>query len=145
MKIYKLVTVTDSVLDAFNKLIPQLSSSCPLPTKKDLEDIVSSNNTLLFVAEENNEILGTLTLVFNKIPTGNKVWIEDVVVDNTARGKGVGKELTLFAIEYVTKQSIKSINLTSSPDRVVANKLYQKLGFIKRKTNVYRLMVLSHL
>lgn len=141
MEIYEVKTVTDNTLNAFRKLIPQLSSSCTLPTKKDLENIVSSNNTLLFIAEENKTILGTLTLVFNKIPTGNKVWIEDVVVDKTARGKGVGRALTLFAIEYVKKQNIKSINLTSSPERVVANKLYQKLGFVKRETNVYRLMI----
>jgi ribosomal protein S18 acetylase RimI-like enzyme len=141
MKIYKLVTVTDSVLNAFRKLIPQLSSSCDLPTKKDLDDIINSNNTQLFIAEENNEIIGTLTLVFNKIPTGYKVWIEDVVVDNRARGKGVGKALTQFAIEYTSNENIKNINLTSSPDRVVANKLYQKLGFVKRETNVYRLTI----
>tara|TARA_R110002096_G_scaffold395697_1_gene591210 strand:+ start:165 stop:605 length:441 start_codon:yes stop_codon:yes gene_type:complete len=141
MKIYKLTTVTDHIVDAFKKLIPQLSSSSTLPNKKDLEGIVNSNNAILFIAEENNVILGTLTLVFNKIPTGDKVWIEDVVVDNAARGKGIGKELTLFAIEYVRKKDIKSINLTSSPDRVAANKLYQKLGFVKRVTNVYNLKV----
>ncbi|MGC1204929.1 MAG: GNAT family N-acetyltransferase [Flavobacteriaceae bacterium] len=141
MKIYKLTTVTDHIVDAFKKLIPQLSSSSTLPNKKDLEGIVNSNNAILFIAEENNVILGTLTLVFNKIPTGDKVWIEDVVVDNAARGKGIGKELTLFAIEYVRKKEIKSINLTSSPDRVAANKLYQKLGFVKRVTNVYNLKV----
>tara|TARA_R110000868_G_scaffold369110_1_gene632330 strand:+ start:516 stop:956 length:441 start_codon:yes stop_codon:yes gene_type:complete len=141
MKIYKLTTVTDHIVDAFKKLIPQLSSSRTLPNKKDLEGIVNSNNAILFIAEENNVILGTLTLVFNKIPTGDKVWIEDVVVDNAARGKGIGKELTLFAIEYVRKKDIKSINLTSSPDRVAANKLYQKLGFVKRVTNVYNLKV----
>ncbi|MEW4924111.1 GNAT family N-acetyltransferase [Algibacter sp. 2305UL17-15] len=141
MKIYKLITVTESVLNAFKKLIPQLSSSCDLPTKDDLEAIVNSNNTLLFIAEEHNDILGTLSLVFNKIPTGDKVWIEDVVVDKAARGKGVGKKLIQFAIEYTTSKNIKKINLTSSPDRIAANKLYQKLGFIKRETNVYRLTI----
>ena len=129
------------LLKAFIKLIPQLSTSCILPNQKDLEDIVSSGNTMLFIAEENNNILGTLTLVFNKIPTGNKVWIEDVVVDNAARGKGVGEKLTQFAIEFTANKGIKSINLTSSPDRIAANKLYQKLGFIKRETNVYRLTI----
>ncbi|WP_282073502.1 GNAT family N-acetyltransferase [Polaribacter atrinae] len=141
MKIYKLETVNENVLKAFRKLIPQLSTSCVLPSQKDIEDIVNSSNTILFIAEENNNILGTLTLVFNKIPTGNKVWIEDVVVDNDARGKGVGEKLTQFAIEYTANKEIKSVNLTSSPDRVVGNKLYQKLGFIKRDTNVYRLTI----
>ena len=139
MKIYKLTIVTDQVLNAFRKLVPQLAPGNPLPTKKDLEAIVNSSSTRLFIAEENGQILGTLSLVFTKIPTGDKIWIEDVVVDNAARGKGVGEHLMAFAIDYVKNQNIKTINLTSSPDRVAANTLYQKLGFIKRETNVYRL------
>src|SRR5690606_16250722 len=114
MKIYKLTTVTDQVLDAFRRLIPQLAPDCALPTKKDLEAIVNSGTTLLFIAEEDNDILGTLTLVFNKIPTGDKIWIEDVVVDKSARGKGVGVKLMEFSIAYVRNKNIKSINLTSS-------------------------------
>ena len=141
MKIYELTTVKVDIVNVFKKLIPQLSPNCSLPTKKDLEAIVNSSNTLLFIAEENNEILGTMTLVLNKIPTGDKVWIEDVVVDKSTRGKGVGKALIETAIEYATKNNIKKINLTSSPDKVIANKLYQKLGFVKRETNVYRLTV----
>lgn len=141
MKIYKLITVTDEVVHAFEKLVPQLAPDCTLPSKEDLQAIVDSNHTILFMAEEHNELLGTLTLVLNKIPTGNKVWIEDVVVDSSARGKGVGEALIQFAVAYVKDQNITSINLTSSPDRVAANKLYQKLGFIKRQTNVYRLTI----
>lgn len=141
MKIYKLITVTDEVVRAFEKLVPQLAPDCTLPSKEDLQAIVDSNHTILFMAEEHNELLGTLTLVLNKIPTGNKVWIEDVVVDSSARGKGVGEALIQFAVAYVKDQNITSINLTSSPDRVAANKLYQKLGFIKRQTNVYRLTI----
>ena len=139
MKIYKLTAVTDEVLTAFRTLIPQLAPDCILPTKEDLEVIVKSDTTLLFMAEENNEVLGTLTLVFNKIPTGDKVWIEDVVVDASARGKGVGIKLLEFSIAYAELKGIKNINLTSSPDRVAANNLYRKLGFIQRETNVYRL------
>lgn len=141
MKIYMLTTVNETVLNAFRKLIPQLSSHCVLPTEKDLKDIVNSNSVQLFIAEENNEILGTMTLVFNKIPTGDKLWIEDVVVDKVARGKGLGKELIQFAIKYAKNKNVKTINLTSSPERVAANKLYQKLGFMLRETNVYRLII----
>ncbi|WP_147677874.1 GNAT family N-acetyltransferase [Algibacter pacificus] len=139
MKIYRLVTVTEAVLEAMQALIAQLTSDCLLPTKASLEDIANSDNTLLFLAEENNEIIGTMTLVLNKIPTGDKVWIEDVVVNKTARRKGVGKALIEAAITYATENNIKKINLTSSPERVAGNKLYQKLGFVKRETNVYRL------
>lgn len=141
MHIYKLQTVTDDVVKAFSGLIPQLSSSCDVPTKKNLEAIVNSENTVLIVAEENKEILGTLTLVFNLIPTGEKVWIEDVVVDKSARGKSVGEKLVQFAIDYTLNKGIHKINLTSSPERIAANKLYQKLNFKSRETNVYRLTI----
>ncbi|TXE09146.1 GNAT family N-acetyltransferase [Gelidibacter salicanalis] len=139
MKIYKLTLVTDEVVEAFANLIPQLAPGCQLPTKGDLEAIVNSNQTLLFMAEEHNEILGTMTLVVNKIPTGDKVWIEDVVVDKSARGKGVGVKLIQFSIDYAKTEKLMSINLTSSPERIAANQLYQKLGFVQRETNVYRL------
>ncbi|WP_027125962.1 GNAT family N-acetyltransferase [Gelidibacter mesophilus] len=141
MKIYKLTTVTDKVVTAFEKLIPLLAPDVVLPTKEDLEAIVGSGNTLLFIAEDANEIVGTLTLVVNKIPTGDKIWIEDVVVDTSVRGKGVGIKLMDFSMTYAKNKRMKSINLTSSPERVAANTLYQKLGFVKRETNVYRLMI----
>lgn len=141
MNIYKLEKITPNVIQDFNRLIPQLSEDCNLPTFKDLEDIINSECTNLFVVEENNEIIGTLSLVFNKIPTGKKTWIEDVVVDKTFRGKGIGKELILFAIKYAKNNNLASINLTSNPERESANKLYQKLNFFKRKTNVYRFYV----
>lgn len=138
MKISEVDKVNDYVLNAIENLIPQLSSTSKIPTRTDLETIVNSNSTYLFIAEEDNNILGTLTLVFNKIPTGEKAWIEDVVIDKLARGKGVGKSLTQFAIDYAISKGVTKIDLTSSPERIAANKLYQKLGFKKRTTNVYR-------
>ncbi|WP_248724348.1 GNAT family N-acetyltransferase [Seonamhaeicola sp. ML3] len=141
MTITELESVTDDVINAFENLIPQLSSSSPLPSKEDLETIVNSDTTKLFVAKEGNDIVGTLTLVFNKIPTGEKAWIEDVVVSGSVRGKGVGKRLTQFAIDYALDKGITKIDLTSSPERIAANKLYQKLGFKKRVTNVYRYFI----
>lgn len=141
MSIYKLVEINDTVLEAFERLIPQLSANAEIPTRKELEAILAFKNTLLFIAEDNKEIQGMLTLIFNKIPTGDKVWIEDVVVDSNARGVGIGQQLVQFAINYVSDKKISAINLTSSPDRISANKLYQKLGFEKRETNVYRLKI----
>ncbi|MDN3664507.1 GNAT family N-acetyltransferase [Algibacter miyuki] len=138
MKIYRLVTVTEHVVKAMQALIVQLTSNCELPNREVLEHIVNSDSTLLFLAEDNNEIIGTMTLVLNKIPTGDKVWIEDVVVDQAARGKGVGKALIEAAITYATENNIEKINLTSKPEKVAGNRLYQKMGFVQRETNVYR-------
>lgn len=139
MNIYKLEVVTQKVIDGFERLIPQLSADSNSIKGLDLETIINSTSTKLFVAEENNEIIGTLSLVLYKIPTGEKVWIEDVVVDKSFRGRGIGKDLILFAIKYAKEKNIKSINLTSRPEREIANNLYQNLGFIKRKTNVYKI------
>lgn len=138
MKIKEIDHVNDAILNAFKVLIPQLNANSPIPTKEYLETIVNSESTKIFIAEEDNQISGTLTLVFNRIPTGEKAWIEDVVVNQTARGKGVGKALTQFAIDYAIGKGVTKIDLTSVPERVAANKLYQKLGFKKRTTNVYR-------
>ena len=138
MRIYEATQLTDDIVNAFSKLIPQLSANSIIPSKSDLEALINSENTMIFLAEEEN-IVGTLTVVLNKIPTGNKAWIEDVVVDHSARGKGVGKKLTEFAIAFISGKGINQINLTSGPERVAANQLYRKLGFEKRETNVYRL------
>ncbi|WP_299548532.1 GNAT family N-acetyltransferase [Seonamhaeicola sp.] len=138
MDIRELESVNDEVLNAFKNLIPLLASTCALPTRKDLETIVYSDNTKLFIAKEGHDIIGTLTLVFNKIPTGEKAWIEDVVVSDKSRGKGIGKSLTQFAVDYAISKGVNKIDLTSSPERIAANNLYQKLGFKKRATNVYR-------
>jgi ribosomal protein S18 acetylase RimI-like enzyme len=142
MKIIQPTEITTEILNAFKTLTKQLSHEKISPSKKDLEEIVNSENSILFIAkDENEEIAGTLTLLINRIPTGQKVWIEDVVVDNKFRGKGIGQKLTQHAIDYAIKKGIKEINLTSNPARIAGNKLYQKLGFIKRTTNFYRLKI----
>ena len=142
MKIIQLTEISEEILSAFKTLIHQLSPNKKPPSKKDLEEIVNSENSILFIAKnENEEITGTLTLLINRIPTGQKVWIEDVVIDNKFRGKGVGQKLTQFTIDYAIKRGIKEINLTSNPTRIAGNKLYKKLGFIERDTNVYRLNI----
>ena len=131
--------VTSELLDAFARLVPQLSKSNPAPTEKELAAIVASRASVLFVAyDEDDEIVGSLTLVLFRIPTGLRAWIEDVVVDESARGKGVGHRMNEAAIEYARKAGAKTIDLTSRPSREVANRLYQRLGFEKRDTNVYR-------
>ena len=142
MKIIQLTEITTEILVAFKTLTEQLSPDKKPPSKKDLEEIVKSENSILFIAKnENEEIAGTLTLLINRIPTGQKVWIEDVVVDNKFRGKGIGQKLIQFAIDYAIKRGIKEINLTSNPTRIAGNILYKKLGFIERETNVYRLNI----
>jgi ribosomal protein S18 acetylase RimI-like enzyme len=131
--------VDDELVLAWERLTPQLSSSSPPPTREQLEEIVSSPATVLFVAREgDNPILGSLTLALFRIPTGLRAWIEDVVVDESARGKGVGVALNEAALDHARGVGARTVDLTSRPSREAANRLYQRLGFVQRDTNVYR-------
>jgi ribosomal protein S18 acetylase RimI-like enzyme len=125
--------------NAVTKLLTQLDPDGSSLTEIRFRDIIKSKTTHLFVAESGNkQIAGMLTIGTYDIPTGTKVWIEDVVVDQSQRGKGVGRELTLFALGYAKSKGYKAVELTSRSSRIEANKLYRNLGFILRETNVYR-------
>lgn len=130
--------VTPENVAAFERLIPQLSSSNPPPTSDEIREIVDAESTLLLLAEEDGVTVGSLTLALFRIPTGLRAWIEDVV-DGAARGKGVGEALNWFALDEAKRRGATTVDLTSRPSREVANPLYQRLGFAKRDTNVYRL------
>ncbi len=130
--------VTDEVVAAFEHLIPQLSSSSPPPTRTDLEAIAAAGDSALFVARVDGAIVGSLTLACYRIPTGCKAWIEDVVVSDQVRGRGVGEALNRAAIDRARTWGAKNVSLTSRPSREAANRLYQRLGFMPYDTNLYR-------
>lgn len=138
--VYVATEVTDRMVEAFAHLIPQLSSSNPPPDRAFLADLVAHDACRLLIAhdEETGRILGSLTLVLFPIPTAMRAWIEDVVVDDAARGQGVGALLNNFAVELAREAGCKTVDLTSRPSREAANRLYQRLGFEPRNTNVYR-------
>ena len=132
--------VTDELIEAMQRLIPQLSSSSPPPGLDELVDIVMAPATDLFLAtDDDGTVLGTATLVTFRIPTGRRAWIEDVVVDDAARGLGVGGALTQAMIDRAAELGCTTVDLTSRPSREAANRLYQREGFEVRDTNVYRL------
>ena len=130
--------VTLDLTAAFARLIPQLSRSSPPPDADQLAEVVAHPGTTVFVARLDGEIVGTLTLVTFRIPTGVRAWIEDVVVDEAAGGRGIGKALTRAAIDRAREAGARTVDLTSRPSREVANGMYQRLGFEQRETNVYR-------
>ena len=132
---------TDELVEAFGRLIPQLSSSNPPPTADEVGDMVAAPSSVVLVARDGDAagvILGSLTLALFRIPTGVRAWIEDVVVDAAARGRGVGEALTRAALERAAAAGARSVDLTSRPSREAANRLYQRVGFTLRETNVYR-------
>jgi cation diffusion facilitator family transporter len=134
-------SVSEELVESLARLVPQLSSSAPAPSPEQVEAIVGSPATVLFVARtgDGSPIVGSLTLAVFRIPTGLRAWIEDVVVDTSARGRGVGSALVQAAVERARREGCRSVDLTSRPSREDANRLYQRLGFARRDTNVYRI------
>jgi len=130
--------VDETVVAALGELIPQLSASSSLPSAEQLSEILNHDASTLLLAREGDKIVGSMTLVVFPIPTGLRAWIEDVVVDEQVRGQGVGEALNRRAMEIALKAGAKTIDLTSRPSREAANRLYQRLGFTARETNIYR-------
>jgi len=130
--------VSEEDLTAVNRLIPQLSRSAPPLTGDALRQIVSWDGNYLLIARDGDRVVGMLTLVTFPIPTGLRAWIEDVVVDETARGQGVGAALTEEAVRRARTVGARTVDLTSRPTRQAANRLYERLGFELRETNAYR-------
>jgi len=131
-------SATEELVRAFGRLLPQLSGSAEPVTAGSLREIVDWPGTRLLVARVDGEIAGTLTLVTFPILTGLRAWIEDVVVDEAARGRGVGEALTREAVRLARASGATTVDLTSRPSRVAANRLYVKLGFQLRESNLYR-------
>lgn len=129
---------TDEIVEALARLVRQISRSAPPVTRASLDAILSDPATTLLVARAGDRVVGTLTLVSVSIPTGTRTWIEDVVVDAEARGWGVGSALTHEALRLAREAGARTVDLTSRPARTAANRLYQRIGFEVRDTNVYR-------
>lgn len=130
---------SDELIDAIGRLLPELSTSAPQPTPTDIAEIVASPATTLFVARlGDGSIVGTLTLVLFRIPTGIRAWIEDVIVAEEARGQGCGEALNRAALDAAKAAGARTVELTSRPSREEANRLYLRIGFTRRETNVYR-------
>jgi ribosomal protein S18 acetylase RimI-like enzyme len=140
VQIVELHQVTDDVVDAFARLIPQLSQVVP-PSRQELESVIASPccTILLALDQAGEKIVGTLTLVMFRTPTGRHAWIEDVVVDSAYRSQGIGEALTRAGLQRALSAGAKHVDLTSHPRRAAANRLYQRIGFQKRDTNLYRI------
>ena len=139
VRIEEAASVSGELVAAVARLVGQLSSSARAPSAAALDAIVASPaSRLLLARERDGRIVGMLTLVLFPIPTGIRAWIEDVVVDQDVRGQGVGALLTRAALELAGADGARTVDLTSRPGREVANRLYAKLGFELRETNVYR-------
>ena len=130
--------INDELFDALTRLLPQLKISSPRLTRDDLSALLSSDAVSLLTARDDaGVVVGVLTLIVYRVPTGVRARIEDVVVDESARGRGVAVELVQRALEIARAKGADGVALTSNPRREAANRLYQKVGFKKWETNVY--------
>jgi ribosomal protein S18 acetylase RimI-like enzyme len=142
MKIKEIKRFSNRVYDAVIRLLPQLDPDLKPPSREHFKEVLKSGNTHFIIGEDDDrKIIGFLAIVTYIVPTGTRVWIEDVVVDEASRGKGYGMDLMLYAIDYAKSLGAKHVDLTSRSWRIAANRLYQKLGFVLRETNVYRLYI----
>ena len=138
IEVRECAAATEEVVAAMQRLIPQLSSSSPPPGRAELEEVVASPSTTLFVARHRGRIVGALTLVAFRIPTGVRTRIEDVVVDEALRGRRIAERLSEAALDKARRLGARSTDLTSRPSRGAANRLYTRMGFQRRESNVYR-------
>jgi ribosomal protein S18 acetylase RimI-like enzyme len=131
--------VDEELVAAIARLVPHISSSSPAPTGAELREMVEAPGTVLFLARDDaGTIVGTLTLVLFRIPTGLRAWIEDVIADPAASGQGVGRALNQAALDEARRRGARNVDLTSRPSREAANHIYRSMGFQPRETNVYR-------
>ena len=137
IKIFEVCEPRDEYVDAINRLLSQLSSSPHTFTVDNLKKLVAHEGTHLFLLQADGCIGAMLTLCITHCPTGCKMWIEDVVVDESLRGHSLGRKLVEHAIEYAHAQGNATLMLTSRPSRVAANALYRSAGFTPKETNVY--------
>ena len=145
MTVELITAATPEIHEAMGRLIPQLSRSAAPMSEADVQRFLSQDSVHLFAfrpdeadAQGNRPILGMLSLVAFEIPTGVRAWVEDVVVDEAARGQGAGFAIVEAAVEHAKKVGARTVDLTSRPSREAANRLYQRAGFQLRETNVYR-------
>ena len=124
--------------EALRRLVPQLSTSAELPDQKVLHRIVGSEATTLLAARADGKIVGLLALAMFPVPTGVRAWIEDVIVDEAARGQGIGEALTREALSLAQAAGARTVDLTSRPSRAAAGRLYERVGFATRSTRIYR-------
>jgi ribosomal protein S18 acetylase RimI-like enzyme len=137
VRIERVTEADEALAKAVARLVPQLSPTREPAGLGQLVELVATPGTNLIVARDNDAVLGMLTLIVYRVPTGIRAWIHDVVVDESARGRGVGEALTREALRRAEEAGAISVELTTRQEREVANRLYRRLGFAQRETNVY--------
>ena len=140
MFIVRATCVTDELMDAIARLMPQLKLRYSIPTRAEIEALVASNTSILITVrhpDEQSPIVGMLTLIVYRVPSGVRAHVEDIVVDESIRGQGVGEALVRHALSVAREAGANGVALTTNARREAANRLYQRIGFRRWDTNIY--------
>jgi ribosomal protein S18 acetylase RimI-like enzyme len=140
MLLERVTIINEELREAFQRLIPQLTNNNPPPSRDDLDDLARSESSILLIARSpgnHGPIVGAANLTVYRVPTGIRAIIEDVIVDESARGQGIGEALVQRLLDIARERGAKGVSLTSNPKREAANRLYQRMGFNRRETNSY--------
>jgi ribosomal protein S18 acetylase RimI-like enzyme len=136
VRLERITEADEELAETIRGLLPQLTEARTPPTLEQLQDVVA-NQTLLVARDDDGRIVGTLTFVLYRVSSGLKGRIEDVIVDESARGLGVGEALVREGMRLANEAGVLMLELTSMPYRQAANRLYRRLGFVRKPTNVY--------
>ncbi len=137
MRIEEVTEASEELLEAIHRLLPQLTEARTPPTLEQLAETVAAQTMLVALDDATRAVIGTLTLITYRVSSGLKARIEDVIVDESARGQGVGDALVREGMARAGAAKVLMLELTSMPYRESANRLYKRLGFIRKPTNVY--------
>lgn len=139
VEIRRITEVSDALEEAFARLMPQLSPRLGAPSREELRRVAGSETGELLAAVAGERIVGVLTLAWYDAPSGRKAWIEDVVVDAAARGRGIGEALVREALALARREGVARMMLTSNATRRAAHRLYERMGFVRYETDCFRL------
>jgi len=139
MRIEAATEATRDLLDALTTLLPQLNPKLKALTIERLSKVIADPATTLLVARDEGRIVGVAAVLVYATPAFVKARIEDVVVDENSRGRGVGEALVRRCIEVARERGAEIVELQSARWREAANRLYPRLGFQLRDSNLYRL------
>ena len=141
MRIEAVTEVTPQIHAALARLLPQLNSRLPVPSAERLQRIIDDPAVTLLVAKDGGEIIGTSTVIVYSTPFWIKARLDEVVVDDSARGRGVGEALVKACLEIGRERGAEVAELQPGrgPERAVAHRLYERIGFKLRETDVFRI------
>jgi ribosomal protein S18 acetylase RimI-like enzyme len=137
VEVERVTEATDELVDAFARLVPQLSPGRTGPSRLELTEVLAAPGTHVLVARDGAMVVGTLTLLLYRIPTGARGWIHDVVVHESGRGQGVGAALVHEAQRLAQAAGVASVHLTARAHREAAHRMYRRLGFVEHPSEVF--------